>query len=169
MLAAVRVELHLHPQKGGQGAGLGLVGLLDRLAQGFGAVLLGKVADPKDHLLRLIGQQRPEFLLHGGAAGDGDHLAELLGVHCVGQFDLHLVIGGRLLHIVLDIVHRVSSQGVLLGDLQAGLIHVAGGGAGDAAVLVETHGPCLLPLLHQVQQGADQALVGLRPEDGVVF
>ena len=166
LLAAVGVEVHGDLLQGRQGDGLGIVGLLHRLAEGLRAVLGGEVTDAEDHLLGPVGEQVLQLPGHGGAGGDGDHLGQLLRRHPIGEGDVHLIVGRGLLDVVADVIHGVGPQGVLPGGLLAGLVHIAGGGAGDAAVLVQPDHPGLLPLLHQVEQGAHQALVVLRPQGG---
>ena len=80
----------------------------------------------------------------------------------VTEVDIRLIVGDDMGVVVLDALHRIGAQGVLLGHLQAG-----GGQVGlhVAAVAHQAHHPLLHPLADQVQDGADEVGAVLHLDD----
>ena len=74
-----------------------VIGVLDGLAEGGGAVFCREVADAEDDLLGLVREQLLQLLPDSGAASDGDDVFQLLGVDVVGQLYVDLIVGDRLL------------------------------------------------------------------------
>ena len=89
----VRIEGDVDVFQGWEGAGLVVIGVLDGLAEGGGAVFRREVADAEDDLLGLVREQLLQLLPDGGAASDGDDVFQLLGVDVVGQLYVDLIVG----------------------------------------------------------------------------
>ncbi len=99
----------------------------------------------------------------GGRRGNGGNFVRGMAK---GERKGTLVIGDNAAVIVGDGVEGVSPQGISLqhlldGGIQIGL-HIAG-------VLIQADGAGALPFGDKVQDGADQLLIGLSPEDGGVI
>ena len=165
-LSRLRVHGDLGVREIQGGGRIGQVGLPHQLPDVL-AVLL-KVADAQHHLAGELREGLAELAADGGGAGGVHNGGHLLPGAAVGDLYIRLIAAHDGGDAVLDVLHRIGPQGVLLDHLQAGLVQHLLDRRLVAVPAVKADGSPLGSPADEVDQGVHQLLVAPHP-DGVAL